>query len=313
MDRPHTDEPAREQHGAPGADGLGIALRGDLPCYQCRYNLRGLSIRDKCPECGSAVRATILYQVDPLADEFQPLPAPRLTALGLQMWSAGAAAAVTMCWVPRILDAVAFALPGHIVALRTPRALPALVTGSILLSSMGALGLLGASPRPRLRESALVAVGALAGLPLAFAVHYVLTVVDPSRAAPYFVAPASPDRLAARLVIALSLIVAILCARPAARLLVHRSLALRTGRVDRQTLLAMAGAVALAGLGDGLRALGASAPAGGELLDYLGITLVAIGSLLFTIGVYGAVADSFRIASAIRTPPPSLRQVLHGT
>lgn len=291
---------------------LGVALRGDLPCYQCRYNLRGLSIRDKCPECGAAVRATILYQVDPLADEFQPLPAPRLTALGMQVWSTGAALAVVLCWVPRVLDAIVYALPARAISLRPPALLPEAATGAIVLSGLGALGLLGASPRPRVRESALVAVGALMTLPLAFAVHYVLADIDPARAAPYLVAPASEQRIAARLVIAASLIFAILCVRPAARLLVHRSLALRTGRVDRQTLLAMAGAVLLAAVGDLLRYLATGMGAGGDLLDYLGITLVAIGSLLFSMGVFGAVVDSYRIAAVIRTPPPSLRQVLRG-
>src|SRR5690606_27754218 len=57
-------------------------LKGDLLCIGCGYNLRGLSIREMCPECGIPVRATILGVIDPMADELAPIPRPRLVATG---------------------------------------------------------------------------------------------------------------------------------------------------------------------------------------------------------------------------------------
>ena len=77
-----------QQHTGDGsprawASVLASELTGDLPCVRCGYNLRGLSIREHCPECDAPVRATILALVDPRASELKPLRRPRLTGWGL--------------------------------------------------------------------------------------------------------------------------------------------------------------------------------------------------------------------------------------
>src|SRR3954470_14312241 len=79
-------------------------LTGNLPCVTCRYNLRGLSIKSVCPECGTAVRAAILAAVDPYAPILQPLYAPRLAATGLMLWAGGALAAGLLTWSLRLAD-----------------------------------------------------------------------------------------------------------------------------------------------------------------------------------------------------------------
>src|SRR5690606_19927036 len=62
---------------------ISLSLSGAMPCISCGYNLQGLSVVGVCPECGAAVRATILATIDPQAEELTPLLTPRLTSLGL--------------------------------------------------------------------------------------------------------------------------------------------------------------------------------------------------------------------------------------
>src|SRR5262245_48877512 len=73
-------------------------LTGDLPCVRCRYNLRGLSVRAPCPECGTPVRATLLAVVDPFAGELQPVSRPRLIVAGLIAWSLGGFGSALCVW-----------------------------------------------------------------------------------------------------------------------------------------------------------------------------------------------------------------------
>jgi hypothetical protein len=80
------------------------SLRGSLPCCVCGYELKGLSIRSVCPECATAVRGTILYRVDPQADEFKPIRWPRVTAWGMRFWGTGAAIAALSLWVLRLSE-----------------------------------------------------------------------------------------------------------------------------------------------------------------------------------------------------------------
>jgi len=74
-------------HESPGV--IARQLTGDLWCIGCGYNLRGLSIRELCPECAMPVRATILGVIDPKAHELTPLKRPRMVGLGLIAWASG--------------------------------------------------------------------------------------------------------------------------------------------------------------------------------------------------------------------------------
>jgi len=287
---------------------LDAALTGPLPCVVCRYNLQGLSIRAVCPECGTAVRATILYRIDPEAEEFQPLVTPRLTAIGIVLWATSGFLALLASWEPRLVEVI------HDFAdvrfdLGLPDALP------LALGALSAIGLLGAVcvTREIHWRRCLGAVAAiLAYLPLLYAMMQVKR-IDQAYPTPYFFAsPQSllPERIHWRLLIGASLIVILLGFRPHARELVRRSLAMRTGRVDRQTLLAMVTAVLIAGVGDGLRLLAAHGLFAETLLANLGALLVAVGSAFLTIGMFSAIIDGVRIAGVLISPGPTMADVL---
>jgi hypothetical protein len=135
--------------------------------------------------------------------------------------------------------------------------------------------------------------------------------LDPIRSAPYFAGAPQSDRVLLRFVASAAIIIILLGVRPNARDLVKRCMVMRTGRVDRQTILGMAAVVGLAMAGDGLRLAGTSTSwADPQVMDLAGTVVIAIGSAMLTLGLVGALVDSCRIARAVLIPAPSLRHVI---
>lgn len=308
--------PAGDHVGDPGprtarilsvATRLDAALTGSLPCVVCGYELKGLSIRGACPECGTAVRATILYKVDPQAEEFRPIPRPRLLAAALVAWSIGGLTAGLGCWALRLGDALERVLgwQGGVAW----AAWVAMV--GVAISWLGALGLIRPVSGTPASKMAAAAASASAYAVLFWAMSRILLVVDPAYAVPYFDSPPGFERAVLRLAASGSMVVILLGIRPNARDLVKRCMVMRTRRVDRQTLLGMAAVAAGTMIGDGLHVLASRAGANqAELLAVVGTVVIALGSSLLTLGLVGAAVDSWRIAGAVLIPSPSLKQVL---
>ncbi len=282
------------------------AMLGDLRCARCGYNLRGLSVRAVCPECGTPVRGTLLAVVDPLAGELQPMLLPRAAAAALVLWAVGALGAGLSVWLLRIFDIVN---PPGVPFAPLPW-LPLAPAGLAVVSGLGAIALIRPHaniPRPQVIQAA---TGVVAYVPLVAILWYIHGHMDVISPRPYDMAPGGDGmlRTLVRLLEALVLAVAILALRPNARLLASRSMLMRTGRVDRQTLLVMVGALGLASLGDVLRLTSAGAMS--ELVSQLGVYLIAVGSLLLTIGLVGVLVDAVRISRVIVSPPLSIRDVV---
>lgn len=293
------------------ADLISASLGGTLPCVTCGYDLQGLSILTVCPECGSAVRATILAVVDPLADELRPISHPRAVAAGLILWSGAALLAATVGWYAWT-SYLLYGWQGEAVIPLPWNSWPLCVGGSILLSGLGALGLLwphdGLGPK-----HFAMALGSIACYPpLAVAAYTMARGTQAATRTGLLEAWTPwPDRPLMRLAAAALVIAVIAGLRPNARALVARSLALRTGRVDRQTMLAMAAAAAVAALGDALGMLGVIlGPPAVDALRTTGLVLILAGALLLTLGLVGSTIDSVRIAASVLAPGPSLRQVI---
>jgi hypothetical protein len=290
---------------------LDRSLRGRLPCVTCGYDLHSISILGVCPEFGTAVRATLLAVVDPLAEELRPIERPRLVALGLLVWIIASLLAALVVWRLTWGFVAAVWLEEF-----TPHPGTAWTTAGgalIWLAGLGTLGLV----RPYADFGKWRAISVLCALPL-FALLGAMVYLDtagPIQTGPATIADVWSDTTTSGMrFLAYGLILAIIALlRPTARVLVARSLAIRTGRVDRQTLIAMAAAIGVIALGDAIGALGQ--PLTGSISEttmFIGASLMVTGGLLFTIGLIGSVVDALRIARAVVAPGPSMSAVLHG-
>jgi hypothetical protein len=56
---PRPKEPPEGQQPSPSLQGQELDVPGDLPCAGCGYNLRGLRLSHRCPECGALIAETI--------------------------------------------------------------------------------------------------------------------------------------------------------------------------------------------------------------------------------------------------------------
>ncbi|HEX8876724.1 MAG TPA: hypothetical protein VF777_08255 [Phycisphaerales bacterium] len=285
---------------------LARELTGDLLCARCRYNLRGLSVRGRCPECGMSVRGTILVKVDPAASELQPIPFAPLVGLGLLIWPLGALIAAASIWYIRWAEMFAQPTPVWMV--------PALL-GGVLASAAGALVIIRPHAHIPLDGVLRAAVGVFLYLPLALGLHVLYTRLDTLAPTPYMPSgQANIERSLLRLALSLILAVILACLRPNARLFVQRSMLLRSGRVDRQTMLAMVGALGIISLGDLAQLLAAALGTGAAQSALLvGTILIAVGSMFFTVGIVGVLVDCVRIVPSVLSRPISLESITGAT
>jgi hypothetical protein len=302
----HDEPDARDLEATPWQ---GVMLSGSLPCINCNYELQGLSVRGNCPECGVAIRATILYRVDPHADAFHPLPTRRLTAWSVAMWPTGAALAVVFSWALRLSDAMSS---------RTGTPLPIAISWfdwavivAIGMSGVSVLGLIRPTIETAPKWVFAAVIGLLGYIPLIWCWSSIIWTIDAHGPPPYFQAAPNAHRIILRLCIGLSALGILLCLRHNARQLVARSLVLRTGRVNRQTIYATAASIGVAMVGDLMRLIASSLSQMDRLLlDSAGSLLILIGSLLVTLALVGASIDGWRIRRALLTPSPSLGEVI---
>jgi len=272
----------------------------------CGYELQGLSIRDLCPECGTAVRASILHLVDPLADALAPMRSPKLTAVCVVAWAATGLVGMLLLAADRAGSMATSA--GWDVGVPVW-----LLEAGMLFAVLSGLSMVGlVAPTRATRQIASFAAVAslLAYLPILLAIDQIGQ-IDALLPAPYLSGTPTPERLWWRIGLGASMAVVYLGFRPNARELVRRTLVLRTGRVDRQTLLAMAGAALLGVIGDGLRLASlstTSTPA--FVLDRVGSLLILVSSLFLILGMASATVDGLRISRAIRLGPRSLRDII---
>jgi hypothetical protein len=287
---------------------LALQLGGDLPCVRCRYNLRGLSIRGQCPECGLPVRATVLAVVDPQARLLQPLTRPRLTALGLVAWASFGLAAALLTVLLRLSDAAAF------LGAPAPNLRWAAWAGTacILLSGVGAVALVRPHTQVPRADARRALVGVAAYLPLAALHWFIQRVLDNGSPPPYLRSDfADPARAAYHLAFAAVLLLVIFNLRPNARQLWERSFLMRTGRIDRQTMYALAGAVAVGAAGDLMHLLSSvTGPGPGDLVVLGGTVLIGLSAMLQVLGLAGILLDACRLYPVVVEPAPTLRDLL---
>lgn len=289
-----------------GSDGVAPSkivreLTGELPCVRCRYNLRGLTVKGMCPECGTSVRTTLLAVIDPKANELQPIKHPRLTAAALLVWSGSALAASLCNWAIRIAD--------YVVKNEPLWGLRWLLLGLVAFSGIGGLVLIkphAGIPERQIRWACGAILAYVALLLLMYQLHMRL---DPFISQPYGTSEeAIFERGTLRIALSITLCCILLGLRPNARLLQARWLLMRIGAVGRQTLLVMVGVIAAWTLGDCLRLASVYFHGGiDDLIRLSGSMLILACSMFFTVCIAGVMFDCLRLKSIIEQPPLDLK------
>lgn len=288
-------------------DGIARQLVGELRCIECGYDLRGLSIRSLCPECELPVRATILSIVDPKAEQLAPLIFPRFTGMGLVMWSTGGLLAILMVWVLRLSE-----LSRDLLDLQwKPWWIPWLGLVGILVSGVGALAMI--RPNHRVRRAVAIRAAIAAGCygPLLLIYYTIYSRIDLLSPSPLLSPGASSlSRSVLRLMLFICIAVIIWGLRPNAVGLAIRSVVVRTGRIDRQSMYAVLVSFLVAAIGDALHLLGAViGGAIGDVLSALQIVLVSLGSVLLTVGMINIVIDTIRLYPVLVRPGVGLSDI----
>ncbi len=223
--------------------------------------------------------------------------------MGLVMWPLGGLIIALSSWVERLLElarsewGMAISVPG----------LDVVAMVGVVLVGLGGLAMLKPTRESPIGRCLVALLGVSAVVPLAWGV-WRTGAIDRAGWQAYS-GEVDPDRAVARLVVGVSVVVMCLGLRPIGREMVRRSMALRTGRVDRQAILLVAIAATVAMVGDGLR-LASALDTGWSIAGTIGTPVVAIGSMLVTVGIVGGLIDAMRIARAVLQPLPSLEDVV---
>lgn len=285
-------------------------LTGPLRCVSCRYELRGLSIKGNCPECGLPVRATLLSMVDPHALELQPIERPRLVAVGLLCWAFGGVAALVfglVAWAGAIIEGAVHE------SVRTNLVLGGAL--SLCVSGLGALAIIrphGGIPRRRI----IAASVAILLYPVAFRLYVDVVLYAVPRAPgasllAVWAEGAEPMRWRAeRLGLWLALAAATWLLRPNLRLLASRSLVLRSRRVDRQTIAATVAAMLIAGAGDAIGLSVGLVGDWGATLALFAEVFVGLGMVLLVLGMSGVAIDTVRLLPAVLQRPLTMSDLV---
>lgn len=287
----------------PGVETIARRLTGELICIGCGYNLRGLSIREVCPECGASIRATLLGVVDPQADELEELSSPWLIGNGIVVWSLGALIASLSVWVLRI-DEIVRAKVGMNLGLGGWVSMVGVI--ALICSGLGAMTMVRLHKRRGRGNrwaSIRAAIGASAYIPMVMMYWVIYRGFDASAPMP-LISPGTQhlDRSVLRLGMFVGVVVITVGLRPNAVRLAMRSVIVRTGRVDRQSMYALLASFGIAAIGDLFHVVGVLGarshwlnPVISDLLTQLHVVLVAMGSVLITLGIMNVVIDTVRL------------------
>lgn len=244
-----------------------------------------------------------------MASELRPLHRPRFTAWGVTLWATAALLAVVCVWVLRVADLAPTVVSHDRLLDLAAWGVPCLAA----LSGLGAVVLIsphGGIPAARQLSAA---AGVAMYVPLCVLLWMLHVGMDRQVPPGYFEdIPADSGRAMLRLGIAILLANVIMFLRPNARMLAARSLLMRSGRVDRQTMLALAAVLVVGVVGDALHLFSAFLPRDDlrQLLKASGDLIILVGSILFTLGVVNAMVDCWRLRGVLAEKPLTLSGLL---
>lgn len=271
-------------------------------CRQCGYDLRGLSTSSQCPECGLEVSQTLLHLVDPAASRLPKLSDPRGTGdglLGLAITILIVALLLAVPGAARLFTALGID-PALLVRLGPGQA--SLLASAISLTAMWWAWILARGPAEAPHAAAhrdlrrlFFGLGAwslvLAGCGLGM-----LESPGPIVEVELMVIPLP------------FAIVSLMGLRGVLELVGLRSRAYRTARSGRQSVDGLVAALLAGAVGMVIRLVGFRMGAG--WVEVVGHAITLASTLLLLIGLVYLVVNCWWIRSSLRSPPPTMDELV---
>ena len=301
--------PASDAKGSnPGSIDLAYELSGRLPCTNCAYDLAGLSVLERCPECGTLIRDTLLLLVDPFGESVPKVRFPRLLACAILGCTASALCACLALIANRACAMVCAS--GDILCGLSSLGMVGVIM--LFVSAFFGLGLI----RPLRSTRASAMAGAILGSILlagaAAMMAVTLVIRDLLRPVPY-VDTASVD--SGRVIEHAAAHAAILCAvlvfRPNARAVSSIAWRVRENHDNRQRLLTVATCLVVILVGDALLLVsGVVDRKATAVVAICGGMLIFAGSCILAAALVGVLLDSISIARTLWRIPVAFRDVV---
>ena len=294
--------------GSPGEADLAYELSGRLPCASCSYDLAGLSVLGRCPECGTLVRETLLVLMDPFGESVPKVRAPRRVAVAIVGCSASAFISV-LCLVIHRVAALVCETVGMGCGLGV---LAQLGVGGLAMTAICSVGLIIPMRATALRASIAASLGVICLAGVVVSAWYTLLVRDPQRALPYFTLE-MPDvvRVGEHAVTHAFAVAAVVLLRPNARAVSSTAWRVRENHDNRQRLVTVAASLAAVLVGDVMIVMAAMLDStAGIAVGLCGELLVFASSCILAIALLGVLTDSISIAKTLWRIPVAFRDVV---
>ncbi|MEM1167350.1 MAG: hypothetical protein AAGI30_13795 [Planctomycetota bacterium] len=288
-------EPNTDASSVRPSDELALLLTASLPCIECGYELKGLSVTGECPECGTAVRVTLAHAVGerPITQSDTPT--------GVAADGAVLVAGGTLLSVLGLGCSIAFSSLAPFVGLpgRDPFFALAMISGLIVLLSAGltVLSLFTGYVSIKRKTVPRVSAALLAQTALGLFVLSAPTLIGTWRWGIVLLFSGG---------IALSAIAVF----TTETVLAMDDLLTEKRRLPRrQSALPLLGAIFVFMLGFGLLNGAAVAGTMTELVSWIGRLVVTLGFVLTTLGFFTLTRDAYIIRQALRNLPRTLDEL----
>lgn len=293
---------------SPGGVDLAYELSGRLPCTTCAYDLAGLSVLDRCPECGTLIRDTLLVLVDPFGESVPKVRRPRILACAV-LGCTGSAMLACVAMIVHRSGAMACASADLLCGLSW---LAPVGVAMMFVGAVCGLGLVRPTRSTRLVTMLGAVLGSVCLAAAGATAAVTLLVNDQRRVAPYLDVPLQESaRVLEHGLTHVLLLTAVVLFRPNARAISSIAWRVRENHDNRQRLLTVAACIGVVLIGDGVML--ASRPLdreAGAIVALCGELLVFTGSGILAAALLGVLLDSVSIARTLWRMPIAFRDVV---